>query len=269
MARHAEQINASRLHERLPVENNEDELGHLARVFNDTLARIEQSFEQLRRFTSDASHELRTPLAAIRSIGEVGLHADTSLEECQDTIGSMLEEVNRLTNLVESLLTLSRADAGQIPMQLTEIPVLQLMREAVSLLEVLIKEKRLTYTVAGDESALVRVDRIFLEQAIVNILHNAVKFTPPGGTISASVSREIGPEVVLAITDSGPGIPADHSAKVFDRFYRVDSARAGESKGVGLGLSIARWVVQAHKGQIDLTTAPGGGCTFSIRLPAA
>jgi len=144
----------------------------------------------------------------------------------------------------------------------------ELMREAASLLDVLIKEKKLAYTLIGDETTLVRGDRLLLEQALINILHNAVKFTPPAGTISASVSLENGREVVLAITDSGPGISADHSEKIFDRFYRVDSVRAIGNKGAGLGLSIARWAVQAHKGQIDVTTAHTGGCTFSVRLPA-
>jgi heavy metal sensor kinase len=268
MAKRAEQITSERLGERLPVENEEDELGHLARVFNEMLARIEESFEQLRRFTSDASHELRTPLAAIRSVGEVGLQKNASNEEYRDMIGSMLEEVNRLTNLVESLLTLSRADAGQLTLRYSTFPVMELMRDASGLLEVLIEEKKLTFTLAGDESLSVRGDRIFLRQAVINVLHNAVKFTPAGGTISLTVSREGDSKAVLNITDSGPGIPVEHSTLVFDRFYRVDPARAGENKGAGLGLSIARWAVQSHDGEITLSNAPGGGCTFWIRLPS-
>lgn len=267
MAQRAEQITSERLGERLPVENEEDELGHLARVFNEMLSRIEKSFEQLRRFTSDASHELRTPLAAIRSVGEVGLQKTACNEEYQDIIGSMLEEVNRLTNLVESLLTLSRADAGQLTLRYTIFPVMELMRDAANLLEVLMEEKKLTFTLLGDEGLLVRGDRLFLRQAVINILHNAVKFTPVGGTISLSVSREGESKAVLSITDNGPGIPPVHWPLVFDRFYRVDPARAGENKGAGLGLSIARWAVHSHDGEIALSNAPGGGCTFWIRLP--
>jgi heavy metal sensor kinase len=266
MATRAQQITSERLGDRLPVENEEDELGHLAGAFNEMLSRIENSFEQLRRFTSDASHELRTPLAAIRSVGEVGLQKNASPEEYRDMIGSMLEEVNRLTNLVESLLTLSRADAGQLTLRYTNFAVMDLMRDAAGLLEVLIEEKKLTFTLEGDEDLFVRGDRLFLRQAIINILHNAVKFTPAGGKISLSVSREGLSEAVLSITDNGPGIPLEHRTLVFDRFYRVDSARAGD-KGAGLGLSIARWAVNSHDGEIELSSAPGGGCTFWIRLP--
>ena len=265
MAQRAEQITTERLHDRLPVENN-DELGHLAGVFNQMLSRIEQSFEQLRRFTADASHELRTPLASMRSVGEIGLHKDASPEEYRDIIGSMLEEVNRLTNLVDSLLTLSRADSGQIPLEFEIFPVAEIMREAANLLDVLIEEKQLRFHFEADKNAFVRGDRMILRQAAVNILHNAVKFTPAGGSISARVCCE-GSRIVMSVSDNGPGIPTEHLAKVFDRFYRVDPARAGENKGAGLGLSIAQWAARAHDGEIGLSPVPGGGCTFWIRLP--
>jgi signal transduction histidine kinase len=231
------------------------------------LSRIEGSFEQLKRFTSDASHELRTPLAAIRSVGEVGLHKNASSEEYRDMIGSMLEEVNRLTNLVESLLTLSRADAGQLPLRYAIFTVMDLVRDAAGLLEVLIEEKKITFALTGDESLSVNGDRLFLRQAVINVLHNAVKFTPIGGEISLTVSRGDDGKAVLSITDNGPGIPTEHRMLVFDRFYRVDPARSGENKGAGLGLSIARWAVKSHEGEIALSNGPDGGCTFWIRLP--
>ena len=265
MAQRAEQITTEHLHDRLDVENN-DELGHLARVFNQMLSRIEQSFEQLRRFTADASHELRTPLASIRSVGEVGLQKDAAPEEYRDTIGSMLEEISRLTNLVDSLLALSRADAGLTLMKVEVFPIAMIVEEAASLLDVLIEEKGLKFDIETDKNALVRGDRLILRQAAVNVLHNAVKFTPPGGSISARVCCE-GSRIVLSVTDNGPGIPTEHLSKVFDRFYRVDPARTGEDKGAGLGLSIAQWAARVHDGEIGLTPAPGGGCTFWIRLP--
>jgi signal transduction histidine kinase len=153
MARRAQEITPQRLHERLPNDNADDELGQLARVFNETLARLEKAFEQLRRFTSDASHELRTPLAAIRSVGEVGLQKDGSRAEYRDIIGSMLEEVNRLTSLVDNLLTISRADAGSLQLQLVPIAMMDLAHEAAALFEVLVEEKSLNLVLAGDESA--------------------------------------------------------------------------------------------------------------------
>lgn len=266
MARRAQQINSENLDERLPVDNPDDELGHLATEFNATLARIGQSFEQLRRFTSDASHELRTPLAAIRSIGEVGLQQDAGREEYRDTIGSMLEEVNRLTGLVDNLLTLSRADAGHIALQPSVFPLMPLLREAAGLLDVLVEDKGLKVDLIEEEAVCALADRLSLRQAIMNVLHNAVKFTPVGGVISARVYRETS-WAVLAISDSGPGIPQQHAGRVFERFYRVDEARSGE-KAAGLGLSIAQWAVRANKGEIGLVSPAGGGCTFWIRLPA-
>jgi heavy metal sensor kinase len=268
MAHRAEQINSERLNERLPVETPGDELGQLATVFNAMLSRIEQSFEQLRRFTADASHELRTPLAAIRSVGEVRLQDGATAEEYRDAIGSMLEEVNRLTGVVEKLLTLSRADAGQIQMQVSVFPLKALVREAASLLEVLIDEKRLTFQLTGDETIGAEADRLYVRQAVVNILHNAVKFTPAGGKICARIACDGHSRAELAISDTGPGIAPEHAARVFDRFYRVDESRAGSDKGGGLGLSIARWAVEANNGEIGVSSSAGSGSTFWIRLPA-
>jgi heavy metal sensor kinase len=269
MASRAEQINSERLNERLPESNPQDELGHLALVFNAMLSRIEQSFEQLRRFTADASHELRTPLAAIRSIGEVSLQKKTSAEEYRDTIGSMLEEANRLTGMVESLLVLSRADGGQIKMQATDFAAAELVREAESLLEVLIEDKQITFELGGDEMVRVHGDRLYLRQAVINVLHNAMKFTPAGGTIAAEIARTDESHVEIAIADSGPGIPSEHVARIFERFYRAEEARAEHSNGAGLGLAIAKWAVEANGGEIGVREAVSGGARIWIRLVAA
>jgi heavy metal sensor kinase len=266
MARRAQEITPQRLHERLPNDNADDELGQLARVFNETLARLEKAFEQLRRFTSDASHELRTPLAAIRSVGEVGLQKDGSRAEYRDIIGSMLEEVNRLTSLVDNLLTISRADAGSLQLQLVPIAMMDLAHEAAALFEVLVEEKSLNLVLAGDEFATVQGDRLFLRQALVNVLHNAIKYSPLGGTISIRIRRLAG-AVAVEIEDSGPGVPLEDRPKIFDRFYRVDKARWRESGGAGLGLSITKWVVEAHGGTIGLDDATERGCLFRIQFP--
>jgi heavy metal sensor kinase len=266
MARRAQEITPQRLHERLPNDNTDDELGQLARVFNATLARLEQAFEQLRRFTSDASHELRTPLAAIRSVGEVGLQKGGDSAEYRDIIGSMLEEVNRLTSLVDNLLTISRADSGSLQLQTAQIQILQLAREAASLFEVMADEKSLEFRLSGDEAIAVQGDRLFLRQALVNVLHNAVKYSPVGGTIFVRVQRNA-QEVTVEVEDSGPGVPLEDRAKIFDRFYRVDKARWRESGGAGLGLSITKWVIEAHGGTIGLDGASARGCLFRIQLP--
>jgi heavy metal sensor kinase len=268
MARQAEQIMPARLHERLPTGSVEDELGHLARVFNDMLSRLEQSFQQLRRFTSDASHELRTPLTLIRSVGEVGLQKGRTPEEYRDTIGSMLEEVNRLTSLVEDLLTIARADSGQIPLQRSSFVAMDIAREAGALLAVLIEDKKQRVEFDGDEQTRLEGDRLLLRQVLVNIIHNAVKYSPVGGFIRVCVTADKDSGVRFEISDTGPGIPAESRVKVFDRFYRVNGARSGNDSGVGLGLSIAQWTVRAHGGEIELKERPGGGCAFHIWLPA-
>ncbi len=269
MACRAEAITSDRLNERLPIGEAGDEMDHLAMVFNNLLARLEQSFEQLRRFTSDASHELRTPLASIRSVGEVALEKDGTRAQYRDTIGSMLEEVNRLTALVDNLLTIARADSGRIPLHPTIFSAVGLAREAAGLLDVLAEEKGQRITVQGDEQIKLNGDRVFLRQALVNIIHNAVKHSPEGGAIAVDVRSEPRGEVRLEVTDTGPGIEPEHSEKIFDRFYRADESRSREKGGAGLGLSIAQWAVRMHGGKIQLVTAPGAGCTFQMLLPPA
>lgn len=267
MTRRAEEITPDRLGERLPVGNPDDELGQLGRVFNSTLDRLESAFEQMRRFTADASHELRTPLTAMRSVGEVRLQRAASREEYRETIGSMLEEVNRLTRLVENLLAISRADSGQVQFHRQPISVMDLARESAAMLEVLVEEKAQHLVLEGDEQAAVMGDRLILRQAIINILHNAIKFSPVNTSIRVSAARN-GQDVQIRIADSGPGIAEEDREKIFQRFYRVDKARSSETGGNGLGLSIAQWAVQAHEGKITLETKAGHGCTFQIEIPA-
>jgi heavy metal sensor kinase len=269
MTSRAEGITAETLGARLPVAAVDDEIAHLARVFNQMLARIEQAFEQLRRFTSDASHELRTPLAAIRGVGEVALQKNLGAGEYRDVIGSMLEEVGRLTLLTESLLTISRAEAGQIPLHLSEFPALQLAQETGGLLEVLAEEKSQQLSISGDPDAVISGDRILLRQALVNILHNAVRHTPSGGRISVTVEDNGDHWVSMRVADSGPGIAMEHAARVFDRFYRADNSRSAQSGGAGLGLAIAKWSLEAQHGELILESSPGVGCTFNLKLPRA
>jgi heavy metal sensor kinase len=267
MARRAHEINAEHLSARLTVENPHDELGHLATAFNETFSRLERSFEQLRRFTSDASHELRTPLTAIRSVGEVGLRRPGTADHYREVIGSMLEEAGRLTRLVESLLAIARADSGQIQLERRRIAVLPLVREAASLLEVLAEEKGQHLSLDGDETANVQVDRAILRQILINLLDNAIKYSPDGGRISVHALR-IGQTVSIEVEDSGPGIPQEHRDRVFDRFYRIDEARSRDVGGAGLGLAIANWGAEAHGGRLELRCPENGGCVFRLLLPA-
>jgi len=267
IASQAERITSSRLHERIPVHGTGDELDHLAEVFNRTLSRLDESFRQLRQFTADASHELRTPLAAIRAIGEVGLEREATPQEYRELVGSMLEEVNRLTRLVNDLLMISRGDAGAIKLNYAPVTVFDMARDTISLLEPLAEEKEQTLVLTGADDASVEADPVFLRQALINVVHNAIKYSPPQATTSLRVARVNGSSVAISITDSGPGIAPEHAAHIFDRFYRVDTGRSRDAGGFGLGLAIAQWAVQAHKGSISVSSAPGEGSTFLITLP--
>ena len=267
MADQARTITAERLSERLPVITPDDELGHLATVFNETFARLERSFEQLRRFTADASHELRTPLTVIRSVGEVGLREHHDERAYREIIGSMLEEADRLGRLVDSLLTLSRADAGQVKLRLERMDLAELAHEVVNHLGVLAEEKRQFLTVEASVPVHATADRLVLRQAVINLVDNAIKYSPEGGRVRVLVrDQSYGP--TLEVIDTGPGIAAEHREHIFDRFYRVDKARSRELGVTGLGLAIARWVVEAHGGRIELESEEGKGSTFRITLPS-
>jgi heavy metal sensor kinase len=268
MATHAKTISAERLGERLSIENPDDELGKLGAVFDDMLGRLQAAFDQLRRFTADASHELRTPLTAMRSVGEVALQDPRSPAEYRDVIGSMLEEVDRLTRLSESLLVLSRGDAGHVPLRKEDISLLQIAKGAIASVEVLAEEKHQKIDLQGDENLFVSADRLILRQAIINLLDNAIKYSPSESGLLVRIEGSANREVFLEVVDQGIGIPSEHQPYVFDRFYRVDKARTREGGGAGLGLSITRWAVEAHGGEISLKSQEGRGSTFRISLPA-
>jgi len=267
MAAKAREITAERLSERLPVDNPDDEFGRLAMVFNETFLRLEDSFERLRRFTADASHELRTPLTAIRSVGEVGMQENVDATSCREVIGSMLEETDRLTRLVDSLLTLSRADAGSVFFNKELTDLTALTAEVGDCLHVLAEEKEQTLTITAPAPLFVAVDRTTLRQALINLLDNAIKYTPTGGKIQVTVSSTAASETVIAISDNGPGIAPEYQEMVYERFYRVDKGRSRGVGGAGLGLSIARWAVEANNGRLELDSSVGRGCTFRIVLP--
>jgi heavy metal sensor kinase len=267
MADTARKITAESLGERLPVQNPEDEFGRLATVFNDTLSRLDDSFARLRRFTADASHELRTPLTAMRSVGEVALQRSLDRVAYRDVIGSMLEEVDRLTRLVESLLTLTRADAGRTRLALGEVELGGLAATVADSLRVLAEEKAQTLTLEAPVPVTVTCDPSILRQALINLIDNAIKYTPDKGLVTVLVAKTSAGEAQIDVRDSGPGIAAQHRERIFDRFYRVDAGRARDAGGLGLGLAITRWAVEAHGGRIELESEQGQGSLFRIVLP--
>jgi heavy metal sensor kinase len=265
MAERARSINAEHLNDRLPVDNPDDELGRLATVFNETLTRLESSFEQMRRFTTDASHELRTPLTAIRSVGEVGLRGRRDEAAYREIIGSMLEEVDRLALLVDRLLTLSRADTGQAQLSVDMVDIPELAEEIAEQLGVLAEEKNQSIKVQSQVVPRWIGDRVMLRQALLNLVDNAIKYSPVGGSIEILVTQST-EGTLIDVTDTGPGIPADLRSRVFDRFYRVDKARSRANGGTGLGLAIAKWAVEVNGGRLSLEPTTDVGSRFRITL---
>ena len=265
MTERAQTITAERLSDRLPVENPDDEMGRLANVFNETLGRLEASFEQMRRFTSDVSHQLRTPLTSIRSVGEVGLRDHRDEPAYRGIIGSMLEEADRLASLVDRLLTLSRAETRQARLTPEDLDAGELAAEVAGHLDVLAEEQSQTIGVERVGTPHAFADRFVVRQALINLVDNAIKFTPVGGQIRIRVA-DASDHVLIDVIDSGGGVDPSARDHIFDRFYRA--ADSGTT-GAGLGLSIAKGAVEAAGGSLTLVASGPGGSTFRIMLPRA
>ena len=262
MIRRAERISPKDLPSHLPVANPEDELGRLAIVINRLLDRIQAEVDQMQRFTSDVSHELRTPLAALRSVGEVALQRPMHAGEYEEIIGSMLEETNRLTRLVENLLLISRMDAGAVAVKFAPCDALQILEESARLLDVLAQEKGQTLAREISGQAMIEADELLLRQAFINVIHNAIRFTPEDRSIAVTTRRSAF-HVEIHIDDEGPGIAEENRRAIFDRFSRFSS----DQTGAGLGLSITKWIVESHHGEIIVSPSPIGGSRFTLRLP--
>jgi two-component system OmpR family sensor kinase len=276
MSASAAHIGAANLHERLPVENERDELGRLALVINGLLARLDASFEQQRRFMADASHELRTPVAIMRSEAEVALsQQERSNQELRESISIFKDETKRLTGIVEDLFMLARADAGQYKLTLKECYLDEIAGEVTRAVRTLVAERGLTLQLDAGEEMPFRGDENLLRRLLLNLVYNAIKYTPSGGAVTVLCKREA-QHYLITVSDTGRGIPAETQPHIFERFYRADSARsraedegAGLTSGAGLGLSIARWVAEAHDGTLELLNSSPAGSVFQLILPAS
>ncbi len=266
MAERARSISADRLSERLPVENDADELGQLAVVFNETFARLETSFERLKQFTADASHELRTPLAAIRSVGEVGLRESHGPADYRDVIGSMLEESDRLTGMVDRLLTLSRWESGRVRPIAEVLDMAEVASAVAGQLSVLADERDVILDVDLPQPLVIKSDRMMLRAAFTNVLDNAIKFTPRGGRVRM-FGRPSDREHQVVIDDNGPGIPAEQRTRVLERFHRVDAARDREHGGAGIGLAITYRAMTVNGGRVVIDSNDAGGARVVLALP--
>jgi heavy metal sensor kinase len=272
MSTQAGRIGSNNLHERLPVSNAEDELGHLAASFNNLLDRLDQSFEQQRRFMADASHELRTPVAILCGEADVTLSQPSrSPEDYRATLDILRSEARRLKHIVEDLFTLARADAGQHPLTLSNFYLEELITECSRSMKTLAAAKQITLTCNASEELPIRADEALLRRMIVNLLDNAIKYTSPGGTVSVSCDAEDS-QYVMTVSDTGQGIPLGLQPRIFERFFRADKVRSrsgSDGGGAGLGLSISQWIVQSHCGKLELTRSDQDGSTFTVHLPPA
>ena len=266
MAEQAEQITSESLSQRLPNPNPHDEIGRLAGVFNDTLERLENSFESLKQFTADASHELRTPLTALRTVGEVALREQGDVDSLREATGSMLEEAQRLNDLIDSLLLLARGDAQRDPLQMERVPLRAFVEQISEWVEVLAAEKGQSIEIKVDRVLALDTDPRLLRHALSNLLHNAVFYSYADSTIQISAWEEHG-ELSIEVRDEGPGIAADFQKKIFERFFRIDKARSREGGGFGLGLAIVQLSVERLGGRVDLISELGKGSRFRIILP--
>jgi heavy metal sensor kinase len=265
----AAQITSRNLSERLPVVHTGDELERLAVDLNRMIERLEASFHQVNRFSADASHELRTPLTVLQGELESMARSSSNLPiEIRDTIGSALEETQRLAKIVENLLAISRLEAGEARKQLERLDFAELARSTADQMRLLAEEKNIHLDCNEAEPVEVDADPARLKQVVVNLLDNAIKYTPERGRVSISVVKQDS-RAVLEVADNGIGISADDLPHVFERFYRADKARSRQMGGTGLGLSIVRSICLAHGGGVTVNSTEGRGSLFRVELPLA
>lgn len=272
ITRAANQITTHDLSRRLNLELPNDEVGRLAATFDSMLDRLETGFEQQKRFIGDASHEMRTPLTILKGDVEVALIRPRSADEYRETLEMVNQTTDRLTGLVEELLLLARADNNQYPLRFEACDLVELLSGEIRRLNPVAEAKNISLTLDAPPSLLMIADLDKLARLFTNLIDNAIKYSEPGDMVHVTVTPK-SDQVQVAVTDTGPGIPPEHLPRVFDRFYRVDKARArkltdpAKAGGMGLGLSIAQWLAQIHSGTITVTSEVGCGTTFTVHLP--
>jgi len=268
LAQAAKEIGISDLDRRLPLRGTGDELDRLSVTFNDMFARLAKAIGEMKQFTASMSHELRTPLTTLRGEAEVMLLQPHSIQEYRRLLASHLEEYDRLARLINRLLTLARAEAGDIKMHPESVDLAQLTRYLVEELETVATSKQVALSIESKGPVNIEADHDWLETAILNLLDNAIKYTPEGGHVTLLVANR-GSERILEIRDTGIGISADALPHIFERFYRADHSRNGHNEGAGLGLNLVQWIVEQHHGRIEVKSEPGKGSCFTVSLPAA
>jgi two-component system, OmpR family, sensor kinase len=266
MAAQARRITGNNLDARLRIGDAAEELTALAESFNELLGRLDQSFDNMRRFVADASHELRTPLAVIRGEADVTLAKERTAAEYKESLAIVLDESRRLSRLVDDLLNLARADAGRVTLQAQEFYWNDLLSECCRSVQSLAMARKIELECRCAADTPFWGDEELLRRMTLNLLDNAIRYTPPGGKVLAELDAHAG-GVRIRISDTGIGIGADAAAHVFERFFRADKARSRGNGGFGLGLAIVKWIAESHRGAVELASRPGAGSTFTVTLP--
>ena len=266
VANAAEQIHAKALGQRLPQRSVNDEIGRLVHVLNDVFNRLERSFAQATRFSSDASHELKTPLTIMRGEIESALRSEVDNPRIESLLDGLLEQTERLSAIVEKLLLLSRADAGALTLRKEPVDLSAMCHELVEDAEILALRKKITTKFDISPAIAVYADESYLRRILLNLLDNAIKYNVDGGTVSISLGKSDS-LAIFRIANTGPEIPPEHENRIFERFYRADPSRSSETVGSGLGLSICRELVLAHGGDIWLDRVQPGWTAFALTLP--
>jgi heavy metal sensor kinase len=261
----AEGITSTNLSERLPVIRTGDELERLSAALNRMIARLEDAFQHINRFSVDASHELRTPLTILQLELEGIVHNHALTTSLEDRVGSALEETHRMSRIVESLLTISRLDAGDANLDKLLLDLGGLVISTSDEMRILAHEKSISLRISTEGAVYIEGDRTRLQQVIVNLIDNAIKYTPQGGTVDVGIKREAD-KAILEVSDNGVGIPSNAISHVFERFYRVDKARSRASGGCGLGLSIVKAICTAHDAEIGVSSKEGRGSCFRVEF---
>ena len=269
VAQAAQNMTGSNLSLQIPLRGAGDELDRLIESFNRMTARLNQSFEQTRRFSTDVSHELRTPLTAIRGQLEVALFTAETPEQYREAMLNALEDVEKLSSIVRALLLLSQAESGQLALQKAPLDLAVLTRDMVEQFQIPAEEKNVKLTADLDTRAIISADHTQIERLLSNLLSNAIKYTPSGGSVRVRVASSEAPGwAQIIVEDTGVGIPASNLPHIFDRFYRIRNSQTDLVPGLGLGLSFVAWIVEVHNGRIEVASTEGEGTRFTVLLPA-
>ncbi len=266
MAAQTCRITSANLQTRLEAADVAEELKVLADSFNELLARLDQSFESMRRFVADASHELRTPISVIRGEADVALAHDRPAGEYRQSLAIILDESRRLSRLVEDLLNLARADSGYVRLDSREFYFNELLADACRAVQSAAQARDIQLDCRCATDVPFRGDEELLRRLLLNLLDNAIRYTPPGGRVSVSLETEAS-ELRVRVHDTGVGIAPEEAPHVFERFFRIDKARARDGGGFGLGLSIMKWIAESHRGNVELSSRPEEGSVFTVTLP--